>query len=89
MDIYRAIEILKITKEFDNIKGTASSVAIGIALSALEYQIPKKPLPKGTHKGFDNYCCPSCNHILSNQYEEYELPCCGNCGQKLDWKLDN
>lgn len=85
MDIYRAKEVLEITKDFDNIRGTASRVAIDIALTVLEYQIPKKPLPKGTHKGFDNFCCPSCNRPLSSRQEEFEVPCCENCGQKIDW----
>ena len=85
MDIYRAKEVLEITKDFDNIRGTASRVAIDIALTALEYQIPQKPLPKGTHKGFDNFCCPSCKRPLSSMQEEFEVPCCENCGQKIDW----
>lgn len=85
MNIYKAKEVLELTKAFDDIKGTASRVAIDIALNALEYQIPKKPLPKGTHKGFDNFCCPSCKRPLSSRQEEFEVPCCENCGQKIDW----
>ncbi len=59
--------------------------AIDIAMNALEYQIPKNPLPKGTHKGFDNFCCPSCKKPLSSRQEEFEVPCCENCGQALNW----
>lgn len=46
---------------------------------------PKKPLPKGTHKGIDNFYCPNCNHPLTNRHEQCELPYCDICGQKLDW----
>lgn len=63
MDIYRAKEMLEMAKEFDDIKGTAVRVAIDTVLNATEYQLPKKPLPKGTHKGFNNFCCPSCKNL--------------------------
>lgn len=85
MDIYRAKEVLELAKKSDDIKDTAVRVAIDIVLNATEYQLPKKPLPKETHKGFNNFCCPSCEKPLSNKYEEYELSYCDNCGQKLDW----
>ena len=71
MDIYRAKEVLELAKKSDDIKDTAVRVAIDIVLNATEYQLPKKPLPKGTHKGFNNFCCPSCEKPLSNKYEEY------------------
>ena len=59
----------------------------GLAIEALEKQIPKKPIK---HYFLDRYCvadyyyqCPTfCNVIfqLSNTYSF-----CPNCGQALDW----
>ena len=51
-----------------------------------EKSVAKKPLPKGTHKGIDNFYCPNCNHPLTNRHEQCELPYCEICGQKLDWQ---
>lgn len=51
----------------------------------LDYQTPKDPLPKGTHKCFDNYCCPSCKRPLPTEYEDYQIPYCQGCGQKINW----
>lgn len=50
-----------------------------------EKSVAKKPLPKGTHKGIDNFYCPNCNHPLTHRHEQCELPYCDICGQKLDW----
>ena len=50
-----------------------------------EKSVAKKPLPKGTHKGIDNFYCSNCNHPLTNRHEQCELPYCEICGQKLDW----
>lgn len=50
--------------------------ALGMAIEALEKQIPKKV----TYEGF----CPNCK----TQYPMYPPSLnkyCGNCGQKLDW----
>lgn len=55
---------------------------------AKEKTIAKKPLPNGTHKGFANQCCPDCRRPLTNRCEEYELPYCEQCGQKLDWNKE-
>ena len=62
MDIYRAKEVLELAKKSDDIKDTAVRVAIDIVLNATEYQLPKKPLPKGTHKGF-------VVHLVKNLYQ--------------------
>ena len=39
-----------------------SHTVLTVIQDLLEYQTPKNPLPNGTHKGFNNYCCPSCKH---------------------------
>lgn len=50
-------------------------IAINIAISALEKQIPKKPKNR---EGTTYFYCPCCD---SNNLNEY----CPNCGQALDW----
>ena len=54
-----------------------------------QYHTPTKPLPKGTHKLFDNYCCPSCKRPFDNMFEEYEWPYCQGCGQAILWNSEN
>ena len=44
-------------------------------------------LPNGTHKGFNNYCCPSCKRPLSAMCEDFQMPYCENCGQKINWNM--
>lgn len=53
----------------------------------LDYRTPKNPLPKGTHKGFVNYCCPSCKYPLPTRCEDFQMPYCENCGQKINWNM--
>ena len=63
--------------------------ALGLAIQALEKQIPKKPTPIDYEKYMDtvknalflkgSYWCPNCNHVVKcGTY-------CSDCGQKLDW----
>lgn len=59
---------------------------IGIAISALEKQIPKKPLPiRDVRSGrIVSFTCPCCFHEdLGNN--EYRFKHCEECGQALDW----
>ena len=61
--------------------------ALALAISALEKQIPKKPLHM--HK---NYYCPICKEdgwmlwddAVPNDMDKY----CGKCGQAIDWSDD-
>ena len=56
--------------------------AIGIAIQALEKQIPKKP-----HKNFEKFSgvwC-SCGKYLGKGYFVDKPSYCTDCGQKLDW----
>lgn len=32
---------------------------------------------------YESYRCPKCNTTLIGQYDHY----CGQCGQKLDWRI--
>ena len=66
---------------------TLYATAQGMAIDALEKQIPKKPLHM--HK---NYYCPICKEdgwllwddAVPNDMDEY----CGKCGQAIDWKVN-
>ena len=62
---------------------------IGIAIQALEKQIPKKPTyegdgyaPDGTFV-WDEWICPCCGSRYEVDYDDYDY--CPNCGQKIDW----
>ena len=60
--------------------------AFELAISALEKQIPKKPIPlKDNYTGkIVSYGCPDCNNTdLGNN--EFKNKYCENCGQALDW----
>ena len=53
--------------------------AYGMAISALEKQIPKKPIR-------DNlYACPNCHTIMLRRVHESREKFCKECGQALDW----
>ena len=61
----------------------------GIAIEALEKQLPKKPnfegdgyAPNGTFV-YDTWICPSCEGYYEVDYDDYVY--CPQCGQKLDW----
>lgn len=60
-----------------------NNVVINEAISALEKQIPKKPVIHGYREGREvntiSYTCPICNkHIDKDNY-------CKHCGNALDW----
>lgn len=64
--------------------------AIGYAISALEKQIPKKPIMKQYFENLeDEYlCCPTCGEILTDRIPADNKTFyfhCMNCGQKFDW----
>ena len=64
-----------------------------IALKALEKQIPKKPY----FKPWDWYddgedgslACPNCKDHLTDYVPDDCQKYCMNCGQKLDWSVEN
>ena len=63
--------------------------AYGMAIQALEKQIPKKPTPIDYEKYIDvidnarflrgAYLCPNCKHVIKSG------SFCSACGQALDW----
>lgn len=61
--------------------GQAINIAYGMAISALEKQIPKKPIKvdSGVYDYDFDYECPNCRGNI----DEDEHHC--KCGQTLDW----
>lgn len=55
----------------------------GLAIEALEKQIPKKPVIEKDKVIFDIVCgrCPECDSAVYSKTNLY----CHNCGQALDW----
>lgn len=53
--------------------------AVGVAMQALEKQIPKKALNKKDAL-FAN--CPNCGRVQNSVWNKTY---CGDCGKKLDW----
>ena len=61
--------------------GCSFENAYGMAIQALEKQIPKKPVFY-TH----DYYCSVCNSLVgNNEFEWKRFKYCDTCGQKLDW----
>lgn len=74
-----------ISKLFEELKAYRAIGTIEEFKALKEKSMARKPLPKGTHKGINNFYCPNCNHPLTNRHEQCELPYCDICGQRLDW----
>ena len=66
---------------------------INAAIKAIDKQIPKKP------KEYEDkfYSCPNCENILLMKWKKYNtelmdksngLPYCINCGQAIDWEVE-
>lgn len=82
-EINCAIESLKLHKTFDNPElSLISDEDISIAISALEKQIPQKPVRpyESNYKQYWN--CPSCGSSGMCDVHKH----CWRCGQKLDWE---
>ena len=54
----------------------------GIAIKAIDKRIPKKPIPDNRY--FGNGICPNCKAVFKDKSTDY----CGNCGQALDWSVE-
>lgn len=68
-------------------KDNEDLAAIQMAISALEYRIPKKP-EQGTTNAFI-YACPACGGpVGSLEVEEIWCDFCPKCGQAIDKSLD-
>lgn len=79
-----AIKILEIAKaEVEWNYPLDYAIAIDMAISALEKQIPKKPISLGEDIDRDVGQCPNCKEIIDT-YEDYKY--CSDCGQAIDWR---
>ena len=84
-----AIECLKSNKPTSGYVMLQES--IGIAIQALEKQIPKKPRKTDSYRGVLKrvyaYVCPTCGNACIEKYmnERQDTMFCWDCGQKLDW----
>lgn len=58
-----------------------------LAISALERRVPKKPKKIIMRKNlFGKYdACPYCGCPVGSHYD---IRCCGNCGQAIDWSAE-
>ena len=74
-----AIKQLKTQRTFTY--GSDAKV-LGMAINALEKQIPKKLINTCQYV---SGCCPNCKKYISDWLEYNKFMCCPNCGQKLDW----
>lgn len=75
----------------ENIQPIIGGKSLDIAISAIEKQIPKKPINVEKHY----YKCPCCKQDLGVSNDDifvYENPTpmyCPKCGQALDWGYTN
>lgn len=75
----------------ENIQPIVGGKSLDIAISAIEKQIPKKPINVEKHY----YKCPCCKQDLGVSdddifvYENHTLMYCPKCGQALDWGYTN
>ena len=84
-EIEENIAILKsMIPEYERKNRAFGVKALREAISALEKQIPKKPI---THDKTNRADCPICEVTvrgINKPYGDY----CSGCGQKLDWSVE-
>lgn len=58
-----------------------------VAVSALEKQIPKKPIIDTNYSGgrYTVGICPNCKKLIGLLRFAKDFKCCSECGQALDW----
>lgn len=69
--------------EMKSIVGTDELEEFNIAISALEKQIPKKPI---TYQQTHRADCPVCKNTVRGIDKPFG-DWCSHCGQKLDWSV--
>ena len=68
----------------DTKRRTLGLQAMKVCKSALEKQIPKKPIEDGYYD--EPSVCPNCGCSVINEADnDYKFEYCYNCGQALDW----
>ena len=84
IDIERAIETLKDMKGVFDTRGHKqySLPALGLAISTLEKQTPKKP--QEVDVDLSTFVCPNCLSTIMYTDEKETHNHCLSCGQRLD-----
>ena len=77
-----AIEIKKYASAF-NSDNSPLTIALDIAIKALEKQIPKKTIDP--QEDYGTFICPNCRGLIYALDEFKTHKHCLLCGQKLDW----
>lgn len=96
MTCEEAIEILQEERDYAQFL-TYVKEAIKIATTALEKQIPKKPLLQDVYDKNNKlldylYNCPICHMFICYATElgiEERFAYCPNCGQAIDWEVED
>ena len=98
MDIKEAIRILHPDTTHRALFGVEGKEAIKLveeacilACECMKKQIPKIPNFEGDgywdgQLVYDTWICPNCDSRYEVDYDEYDY--CPNCGQALDWKVE-
>lgn len=98
MDEKKVREAIEILKGIEEVRGNLLEdgneieEAFIVIIEALEKQLPKKGIKEkitdGTNKGLHKFYCPICygNGDLRNKCNVGQY--CSDCGQKLDWTVE-
>ena len=72
----------------ENIQPIIGGKSLDIAISALEKQIPKKPINIVITEYKVSYECPICGTKHVNEWcgTNWKLPFCSICGQAFSWE---
>ena len=90
-DIEKVIETLKDMKGVFGNRGHEqySLLALDLAISALEKQIPKRPIyHEETEEDYEYHECPNCEDIFDASTTLLKYKYCPECGQLLDWRVE-
>jgi len=100
-DIEKAISHLGLLRYDCMYSGNKETVKLyDLAISALEKQLPKKPLELADIYPDSQFDCPVCGiHVGYPTFRntpfgemrigEHKMDYCWNCGQKIDWSGDD
>jgi hypothetical protein len=84
----KVIETLEYIRYCNDYKACAESIALDMAIKAMEKQIPKKPDIEGDgydpdgNLVYDTWICPNCEEHYEIDYDYYDY--CPKCGQAID-----
>lgn len=67
--------------------GARLATALGMAMLAMEKQIPKKPVHRPPTNKYDDevYECPICQNLVG--MDDIRINYCDTCGQALGWDI--